>query len=148
MTLKNIDEDIPVALVQRYNDCSRPYVDEGNAAFLPLLLVYNEHVARTTNGFQARQRGSIGLGLILVEEERADFDAKGVLVKEEEEAAWLTGLLLAGRETEVREGAGRKKGRAWSTLWGAVGYESDVTGDRYLTVLWIPIRVGRGAASR
>ena len=50
ITLKDIDQDIPSALVETYNTKTTPYVDEGETCCLLLLLTSSGHVAQTHEG--------------------------------------------------------------------------------------------------
>ena len=148
MTLKRIDQDMPSALVEKYNGNAAPYVDEGKAWCLPLLLSYEEHVAKTDQGFNAYQGGSLGLGLLLSETAYADFDAKGTLVKKEKASSLLTGLLLSTHGAQAKEDDTIKKADAWSILWGAIGFSEHADGAKRLSLLWIPIPICRGNATR
>jgi len=144
MTLKRVGQDIPSALVSKYNTNASPYVDEAETYCLPLLFISKGHVAKTVNGFQAYEDGSLGFGILIATAEYADFDEKGQLLKQEAKGSLLTGLLLSERVSRVRQGTELKTGHAWSMLWGAIGFEKDPNGAKRLSVLWIPIPISRG----
>jgi len=144
MTLKRIDQDIPSALVEKYNSNKAAYADEGKTACLPLLIFGNEHLAKTAAGFQAYKDGSMGIGLIIHSVEKADFDPKGRLLKHESKGSLLTGLLLSEKTGKAMKNDVVLKSYARSTLWGALGYSSEMDGAKKLSVLWIPIPLSRG----
>ena len=145
MVLKQLDEDIPSPLVQRYGQSQTAYADEGKLVCLPLLIVAQDHVARTGAGFQGSERFHMGLGLLLSESASADYDPSGRLLRFESRADLVAGLALTWTASRLRVGSDFREGGGWSILWGALGFEEKPLGERRLSFLWIPIRMNREA---
>lgn len=145
MRLRAMDQDIPAALVAQYKASHEAYVDEGTITILPLLYTYRGYVSKTTNGFQAEGQGGLPLGLLIWSKEAADFGQDGRLVEYREVGTLLTGLLL-GTETELKRTHDTlSDGGGWSVLWGAIGFRERCSGERSVTLLWLPIPVGRAS---
>lgn len=142
MGLKDLDCDIPTALVKEYKATDKPYVDEGRTFFLPLLLTQESHVSRVSSGFQSRRTASLILGLLAYGQETAAFDANGQLSEYSGRGHLLTGLLLSDSEEKIRKDGRLAVGAGWSTLWGAIGHHRTPSGQRTVRFLWIPIPAG------
>jgi hypothetical protein len=143
LKMRAMDQDIPAALVAQYNVSNKAYVDEGKTFILPLLYHYEEYVSKTPNGFQARGQGGVPLGLLFWSHETSDFGQDGRLMEYRGQGALLTGLLLSQKEELKRTNGTLCEGGGWSILWGAVGFRERTTGERSITLLWLPIPVGR-----
>lgn len=143
MKLRAMDQDLPATLVAEYKASDKAYVDEGKTICLPLLLSKEEYVAKTTTGFQAKRQGGLPLGLLLWSDEASDFGQDGHLMEYKGRAAFLTGLLLSQSGELKRNNDTLREGGGWSILWGAIGFRERATGERSVTLLWLPIPVGR-----
>lgn len=143
MKLRALDQDIPAALVAQYKVSDKAYVDEGKTILLPLLYHYEEYVSKTSNGFQGKGQGGMPLGLLLWSHETSDFGQDGRLMEYKGTAAFLTGLLLSQNGELKRTNDTLCEGGGWSILWGAIGFRERATGERSVTLLWLPIPVGR-----
>jgi hypothetical protein len=144
MELRTLDQDIPAALVAQYNKASdKAYVDEGKTIVLPLLYHYEQYVSKTATGFQAKAQGGMPLGLLFGSHEASDFGQDGRLMEYRGDGTLLTGLLLSQNEELKRTNDTLCEGGGWSLLWGAIGFRERTTGERSITLLWLPIPVGR-----
>ncbi|MDF7798368.1 hypothetical protein P4C99_02775 [Pontiellaceae bacterium B1224] len=139
MSLKRIDQDIPEALVKKYNSDKNPYVDEGEYICLPLLLFADSHVAQTSSGFQAYSSGDLGL-IILGGTKKSYFDDEGKLLKYHSSKTFLTSLINHESYTKLKTENGFETSYRNKFLLGAFGTNKKMSGEKELLILWIPIR--------
>jgi hypothetical protein len=137
ISLKRLDQDIPSALVEKYNSTENEYVDTGTRYFPIPFLSGKEHVAKTDRGFQAYQHKNYAL-LLADTTKQADFDRQGQLLRYAATGSFLTPIIYSERSekirirNEIREDASKK------ILLGCLGTQTTMRGDWILTVLWVP----------
>jgi hypothetical protein len=160
LRLKELDQDMPLALVESYTKKNDDYADDALFWFPPLLIEVG-HVARTERGFTAKEerflalgafsasiesavfgsRGKLerhreergmGLGLLTLSKSASVYDASGDRQRYESETCLLLGLLGASKHTE--EGASWKKSS--TLLLGLLGTEESSGGASALQLFW------------
>jgi hypothetical protein len=138
MTLKRIDQDIPGAIVKKYNSNTESYVDEGKYFCLPLLLSTDSYVAKTSTGFQGYSNAN--LGIILVDNTKySDFDENGKLTKCRCHKTFLTSLVYSRSCRHIFDENEPKHSSSKRIFFNAFGSNSKISGEQQLVVLWLPI---------
>ena len=136
VALKNFDQDIPNVLVEKYSVSTNEYADAG-CFFLVPLFVGNEHVATTGSGFQAYQYRNLGI-LLINTTKYADFDKQGQLFMYSYSGSFLTPMIYSKRCEKIRIKTGFQEEYTKKFLLGCFGSQMTITGERILTVLWVP----------
>jgi len=141
MELKDLDGDLPAALVERYRESSKPYADEGRV-WIPFIAESKGHVWRTANGFEARSSASLGpLGLAILASTDASYSEDGSLESYAVSTGCIWGLLWS--ESRAKSGFHR-----FVFLKGLLGYERSGAGARTFYLLYMPIPFGGGCDER
>lgn len=138
MKLKDLDQDLPLPLVERYAQSTSDYADE-SFFWLPLLILEKGHVARTHRGFQAEQTISLGPLFLIARTADARFDERGVLRDHESQASVLWGLITSVSRHAAETTRGWRCAYARSFLFGLFGYEQALDGGQTVTFLFLPI---------
>ena len=136
VALKNFDQDIPNVLVEKYSVSTNEYADAGFFFLMPLF-VGNEHVATTGSGFQAYQYRNLGI-LLINTTKYADFDKQGLLFMYSYSGSFLTPMIYSKRCEKIRIKTGFQEEYTKKFLLGCFGSQMTITGERILTVLWVP----------
>jgi len=136
ISLKRLDQDIPSVMVEKYRRSTDEYADAGNCFLFPLWWG-SERVARTERGFQAYQHRNFGL-LLADTTKSADYDKQGQLIRYGYAGSYFTPLIYKKRCEKIRVADGFKEEYTKKFLLGSFGTSVTATGERMLTVLWVP----------
>jgi hypothetical protein len=138
MELRNINQDIPSALVKKYNKSSEPYVDEGKYSNLPFLMLSNEYVAKTESGFQAYESTDWIL-LLANHTQYSSFDKNGNITQIVIRKYFLASLFSRESYSFSYTEDGAESSYNVKCILGAFGVDKSKSGKKRIKILWIPI---------
>ncbi|MBM3182372.1 MAG: hypothetical protein FJZ86_18805 [Chloroflexi bacterium] len=134
--LKRLDQDMPIALAQKYNQSTSYYADSGNCYLIPLLYG-SERVSKTGNGFQAFHRKNVAL--VLADTTKfADFTPQGEVIKYGQYGSYFTPLIYKTYSKKTKFSGVVYEEYSKKFLLGCFGTQQAANGFLTLYVLWVP----------
>src|SRR5215831_16353379 len=98
MTLRDMDQAIPIPLVEEYAESTSEYADEG-FFWIPLIISSSESLSRISTGYQASGYYTLGpFGLLHSVKASARWNADGARRAYTHDSSWLWGILYASNE--------------------------------------------------
>jgi len=144
--LRELDADMPTAIVKQYAASDKPYVDQG-CLWLPGFLALRMHVSKTADGYHGTGHFGMGpLGTLVVGKQSSDFNDDGQLLQYTVHACCLWGILLSDDSCKEYVQAEENWSEHWSRkfLFGLLGYEGDSHNWRAFYFLYMPIVTSHG----
>ena len=142
--LRELDADMPSAIVEQYAQSDKPYVDRG-LFWLPGFTALGMHVSKTADGYHATGNFAMGpLGTLIVGRQSSDFNAEGQLLRYSVHGHCLWGILLS--DESCKQYVHDEWQEHWSRkiFFGLLGYEGDSDHWRAFYFLFIPIVTSHG----
>ena len=144
--VKELDADMPTAIVKQYAESDKPYVDRG-FFWVPCIKMRRMHVSKTAGGYHATGHFATGpLGVLVLGKESSDFDDQGQLLQYSARVSCLWGILLCDNSCREYDQAEENWSRQWSRkiLFGLLGYEGNSHHWRAFYLLYVPIVTSHG----
>lgn len=137
LSMGDFERNLPKGIVTQYEAGSGYFVDEGET-FLPFLFQANSYVSKSKQQFSAYNDMNVAVGAYDFFQ-FSTFDKEGKLLEHYRSRSILTPLVYRSSSSTVNSNKITQKGFSWSLV--SFGYEKKVSGDKYLSALWIPIKI-------
>ncbi|MCJ8329758.1 MAG: hypothetical protein MJH11_07215 [Lentisphaeria bacterium] len=148
MKLEDMKEDIPVKLLESYNNSEELYVDTEALRvpmILPVLSFGSGYVSKTKLGFDAKRSFTMGFGLICYALQKSHFDGSGAIESYSIYNSNFIGLFKVRcsmkKDKKAKDFTYLFLSR--SILWGCFGKQVEISDEktrRTMRLFWLPIR--------